>query len=194
MSKIRKPTRADISAILSHAAVIRKYRNQTVISVVTTPRRSKSARKKASNDRFKEANNWAKHVLRDPGMKALYAKGINGKLSSAHTVAVSDYLQAPVIHYINLKDHTGAVGDKIRIKATDNFQVTAVEVTITNAKGILVEKGQATRYSRKPAMWSYILTVANPDLPGTVISVIARDRPGNTAALEEKIAVERGAG
>ena len=47
------------------------------------------------------------------------------------------------------------------------------------------------RYGRKPAMWAYILTVANPELPGTVIKVIARDRPGNTVELEEKIAVEQ---
>ena len=193
MPKIRKQNKADISALLSNDVALRKYRNQDVASTVKIPRKSKSTKRKAANERFKEANDWAKNILRLPGMKALYAKGISDKLSNAHTVAVSDYMQAPKIHYINLKKHAGAIGDQISIKATDNFQVTTVEVKITNAKGILLEKGQATRYGRKPAMWAYLLTVANPDLPGTVIKVIARDRPGNMVTLEEKIPVEQSA-
>ncbi len=194
MPKIRKPTKADISAFLSNDIAIRKYRNQTVVSTVRIPRKSKSVRRKAANDRFKKANDWAKNILRQHGMKELYAKGINDKLSNAHTVAVRDYLQGPEIHYISLKDHTGAAGDTIRIKATDDFQVINVEVKITNPKGILLEKGQATRYSRKPAMWVYNLTVANRNLPGTVIRVMASDRPGNKAVLEEKVAVKQSAG
>ena len=100
---MRKSPKGDNSALLSNAAVIRKYRNQTVVSTVTTPRKSKSTKRKAANEQFKEANVWAKHVLREPGMKELYANGINDQLSGAHTVAVSDYMQAPEIHYVNLK-------------------------------------------------------------------------------------------
>jgi hypothetical protein len=191
--KIRKPTSGDISAVLSKDAVVRSYRRQTLVSTVTIPRKSKSRKRKAANDRFRKANDWAKSVLRRPGMKELYAKGINDKLSNPHTVAVSDYMQAPEIHYVSLKNHRGAAGDPIRIKATDNFQVTAVEVSITNAKGILLERGQATRYPRKPAMWVYILTAANRHLPGTVIKVIASDRPGNKAEWEEKIGIKQSA-
>ena len=187
MPKIRKPTKADISAMLSDDAAVRRYRNQTVISKVTFPRKSKSPKRKEANDRFKEANAWAKHTLKQPGMKELYAKGINDKLSNPHTVAVSDYMQPPEIHYISLKDYTGTVGNKIRIKATDNFQVTEVKVRISNAKGILLEKGEAVRNPRKPAMWVYTITVANPDLPGTVVKVNVSDRPGNKVEVEEEV-------
>ena len=96
-------------------------------------------------------------------------------------------MQAPEIHYISLKDYQGLIGDKIRIKATDNFQVTEVKVRITNAKGTLLEKGEAIRYPRKQAMWVYTVTVANPDLQGTVVNVIAEDRPGNVVEMEEEI-------
>src|SRR5882757_9045270 len=153
VAKIRKPTEADISAVLSKDVVMRKIRNQTIISTVTVPRKSTSARKEETNDRFAEASHWAKMTLLKPGMKELYSTGINSKLTNARTVAVTDYLNAPKIHYISLKQHTGAIGDKIRIKATDDFEVTAVNVTITNKKGKLLEAGPATRYKRKPQMW-----------------------------------------
>ena len=173
--------------MLSDDAAVRRYRNQTVISKVTFPRKSKSPKRKEANDKFKEANDWAKHILKQPGMKELYAKGTNDKLSNPHTVAVSDYMQPPEIHYISLKDYTGAVGDRIRIKATDSFQVTEVKVRITNLKGTLLEKGLAERYLRKPAMWVYTVTVANLDLPRTVVKVIASDRPGNVVEREQEI-------
>ncbi len=190
MPKLSKPTKADISAVFSDNVATKKYRNQNVISKIKFPRKSKSVKAQNAKDRFKSAISWAKSTLMDPDMKTLYSKGITDKLSNAQTVAVTDYMEAPKIHYVSLKDHHGIIGDKIRIKATDNFQVISVTVKITNAKGTLLEQGRATRYPRKPAMWVYILTVANPDLNGTVINVTAKDRPGNETELEEKVARE----
>ena len=188
MPKLRKPTKADISAVLSNDVAMRKYRNQTIISTITMPRKTTSAKKEKANDRFAAANQWAKVTLMEPGVKELYSKGINSKLSNAHTVAVQDYLNPPTIHYISLKQHTGAIGDKIRIKATDDFQVIAVDVRITDKTGKELEKGPAARYKRKPMMWIYTLTVANREVDGTVIEVTAMDRPGNKVVKEEKIA------
>lgn len=187
MPKIRKPSRADISAVLSDQAVLKKVRNQTIISKPTIPRKSKSVRKKEANNRFAEASRWAKEILTEPGMKALYSKGINSKLSNAQMVAVTDFLTAPVIHYINLKQYTGAIGDKIRIKATDDFQVSSVDVTISDKKGKELEKGPAVHYKRKPVMWIYTLKLANAYIAGTVIEVTAKDRPGNTVVKTETV-------
>ena len=188
MPKLRKETKADISAMLSDDVVMRQYRNQTIISKITIPQESTSPGKQASKDRFAIASQWANKTLKDPVMKKLYSKGINSRLPNAHTVATTDYLVAPTIHYISLKQYTGAIGDSIRIKATDNFQVVSVDVTITDKNGKQLEKGPAIRYKRKAFMWAYTLTVANPDVSGTVIEVTAKDRPGNTAVKTEMVA------
>ena len=45
MAKIRKPTKADISAMLSNDVVVRKIRNQTILSTVTVPRKMEGFRK-----------------------------------------------------------------------------------------------------------------------------------------------------
>ncbi len=151
------------------------------------PRKSKSSRKKESNNRFANASLWAKETLAEPGMKKLYSKGINSKLSNAQIVAVTDFLTAPVIHYISLKQYTGAIGDKVRIKATDNFQVISVEVKIRNKNGKELEKGPAIQYKRKPVMWIYSLTAANADVIGTIVEATAKDRPGNTTVKSETV-------
>ncbi|NOT73764.1 MAG: hypothetical protein HOP08_02465 [Cyclobacteriaceae bacterium] len=190
MPKLRKETKAELSAVFANDAVIRTYRNQTVVSKVTVPRPSDSIKRKEINDLFTEANSWAKETLKDPAMREYYEKGVNDKLSNAHTVALTDYLHAPEIHYVNLKDYTGTPGDPIRIKATDNFRVTSVIVKITNAKGILLEEDEAIRYKRKPTMWLYNTKIGNPLLPGTVFIVSAMDLPGNVTEMEYKLSGE----
>ncbi len=164
VAKLRNKTKAELSAVFAHDVALRKHRGQNIASTITIPQESTSEKKKASKTRFADAALWAKMCLLQPGMKELYSKGICDRLPNAQSVAVSDYLEAPKVHYINLKSYTGAVGDKIRIKATDNFKVTEVRLKITNALGVVLEEGQATRYPRKPVMWVYEATVANPDL------------------------------
>ncbi|CAN5361019.1 hypothetical protein BH09BAC3_BH09BAC3_10040 [soil metagenome] len=190
MAKLRKKTEAELSAVYAYDVALRKHRGQRIASTITIPKESTSQKKKESKSRFAEAVSWAKACLSEPAMKELYSKGICDRLPNAQTVAVSDYLEAPKIHYINLTSYTGAVGDKIRIKATDNFKVWEVKLMITNALGVVLEEGQATRYPRKPVMWVYEVTVANPDLPGTVIKATAKDRPGNRREMEIEIGGE----
>jgi hypothetical protein len=187
MPKLRKKTKADISAVFSDDVAVRKYRNQNIISTIKRPKKTTSDKREASKKRLTAASIWAKSTLKDPSIEKLYSKGITERLSSAHTVATTDYLNPPTIHYISLKQHTGAIGDKIRIKATDDFQVIAVDVTIKDKNGKEIEKGPAERYKRKPQMWIYTLTVANPEVEGTVIKVRAMDRPENKTFKEVKI-------
>ncbi len=179
MAKIKKPDETDISAMLSDVVAPKMYRNRVVVSRVTHPKQSTSEKKLEANDRFADANQYAKNILKMPGMKELYAKGISARLSNTHTVAVSDYLNAPVIHAINIKEYHGTAGDKLRIRATDDFQVTSVEVRILNKEGNILEKGEALKNKRKPSSWVYTTTVNNTELEGTKIQVRAKDRPGN---------------
>lgn len=169
---------------MSNVVAPKMYRNRLVFVKVGYPRKSKSEKKKEVNKRFRYANQYAKHVLESPEMKELYAKGIDGKKSNAHTVAVADYLNAPVIHSINTNEYRGAVGDKLRIKVTDDFQVTSVKVIIGNGKGKTLEQGEAIRYNRKPDTWVYTATVKNAEQKGTIVTVTAMDRPQNKVEKE----------
>ena len=150
-------------------------------------RKKSTARQKDQMDRFRQASQYAKSQTRNAADKAHYAKGICRQRPSAYNVALSDYLNAPVIHYIRPKLYTGDVGSLITIKATDDFRVERVHVTIHTPEGKLLESGDAERNKRKPFMWNYRATVKNAAVSGSVIKVIAEDRPGNKTEGDQVI-------
>ncbi|MBS1976588.1 MAG: hypothetical protein JST46_04420 [Bacteroidetes bacterium] len=160
---------------------LRKLRNKWTFNNIPHGRKRNSAKQKEVINRFKEAQQYAKAIVQRPEMKELYSKGISDRLSSAYHVAATDFLNAPKIHYVKFKEYHGAAGDILRIKATDDFQVTEVFVRVFGANGKLLEEGHADRYRRKSFMWVYKTKVAHPDVEGTMITIIAKDRPGNRA-------------
>jgi hypothetical protein len=189
MAKIKKRAKADLSAMTSDQVLMEKYGNRTLVSAANPRKKSNSPDLKRTNDRMKQAARWAKATLLDPAMTKLYSKGITEDLTNAQIVAVTDFMTAPKISYVRLEDYTGHVGNTIRIRATDDFRVVGVTVTISNGSGKL-EEGAALRNRRKPKMWSYTTTVANPELPGTIVVVKAMDLPGNVRLHETTIGAE----
>jgi hypothetical protein len=181
MTKVRKkPTRW----------MAERYRGKTVFSVMPPERRSikkQKPKERANWERFQEATMYAKLCMQKPETKALYETGITENKNAANRVAVSDYLNAPKVHYIRTFAYKGNIGDTIMIKATDDFMVTKVEVEIVTPDGKTLEKGQAVRNARRAHMWRYTATMKNENVVGTKIKVTAEDRPGNKACAEAKI-------
>lgn len=129
------------------------------------------------NSKFQEAVLYGKSIIADPETKALYGeKAIPGQ--SAYNIAVADFFHAPDIETIDISSYTGTVGDIIKIKATDNFKVTEVSVTIYNADGTEVEHGRAVQSEGKNE-WVFTAKVANASIDGDRIEVRAMDLPGN---------------
>ncbi len=156
----------------------------TVIANAAAKRRKISKKQKESSQRFKEASYYAKAKMADPVMKAEYQKGVTHNKSSPYRVALTDYLKAPVVHYIKAFGYTGAIGDLISIKTTDDFRVTRVIVEIVGPQGSVLEKGSAEQNPKKKYMWKYRTTVANDQVAGTKIKVTAFDMPQNKAEQE----------
>lgn len=175
------PLLKGVRGSIGNTIYIRRIGNKSAMCNMPESRKGNSEKQEAQINRFRWAQKYAKQVLTGPGMKELYSRGIDDRRPSAYHAAASDYLNAPVIHHVKLKEYNGAVGDVLRIKATDDFQVTEVHVKISAADGKLIEEGQAEKYSRKPFMWVYKTTVAHPDPEGMVIVITAKDRPGNRA-------------
>lgn len=162
--------------------IVRQVGGQTIVQAaeVKGQRAPRSPRQQAHLDRMYRAQLYAKAQLRDPAAKALYATGITASCTSAYTVAVADFMQAPVITALLIGRYHGQPGDTILVQATDNFAVTAVLVRIRAPDGSLLEEGPAT--AQPTGAWRYQATVARPVAPGTTITAEARDRPGNVAS------------
>ncbi len=193
MTKIRNnPLLQGASGKLGNTVIFKQWQGQVIMANIPAKRRFTSEAQKKNNAKFQDANRYAEKVMKLPKEKAEYAKGIAPNKNCAHRVAVVDFLNVPVVHYVKANQYSGAIGDVITIKATDDFKVTAVGVYITNSAGVLLEKGEAVQSPRKRHMWKYITAVANENVHGTRINVIAFDKPGHKGLGELVVANREG--
>lgn len=182
---INNPLLRGASGKLGETHVYKRLPNGMVVMAnAPAARRSISEKQKANSERFKQAASYAKRQMADPDLKAEYKKGVTYNKSTPYRVALTDYLNAPVVHYIKAFGYTGAVSDLISIKATDDFRVTSVNVEIINSQGIVLEKGSAEKNPRKRHLWKYRTTVVNAQVAGTKIKVVAFDMPQNRTEKE----------
>ena len=102
-------------------------------------------------------------------------------LKSAYLAALTDYLTLPEIGSVFTDAYRGTVGDLINIKPKVAFKITEIEVSILRADGSVIESGKAVPSELK---WRYAATVANPQVAGSKIVLLARDRRGKESTLQ----------
>lgn len=136
--------------------------------------------------RFQEAVFYAKAAILDPVSKTAYQAVAQKRQRSAYSVAVADYFHAPAIKEVDLGAYTGAAGDPISIKVTDDFKVKWVTVEIYQSDGTLLEQGAAVE-SPDGLSWVYTATVENSSREGDRIVVKASDLPGNVSEKETSL-------
>ena len=165
---------------------IRKRAGEFIVSA----RRGKSSKPAtaamlAVREKFKFGILYAKEVVKDAVKKAMY-DAVRLPNQSAYTLAVRDSFQPPVVHSITAPEYTGAIGDKIVVRATDDFKVASVKVSVYNTDEELIERGDAVMQQNQ-VDWVYTATVANAPVIGTRIVAVAADLPNNTTTLEETL-------
>ncbi|WP_151088528.1 hypothetical protein [Hymenobacter baengnokdamensis] len=161
--------------------VVRQVAGQTIVSLAEAKgaRAPRSPRQQAQLDRMYRAQQYAKAQLRDPAAKAHYATGIDRRRTSAYTVAIADYLNAPVIISLTSSKYFSQAGAWVQVVATDDFGVEAVLVRLRGVAGTLLEEGPAS--CQADGSWRYEVQATYP--AGQIISfeAEAHDRPGNIA-------------
>jgi hypothetical protein len=88
---------------------------------------------------------------------------------------------------VDLSAYAGQVGDKIAIRAHDDFDVSGVRVAISSADGHALESGAAVETPPNPnnavgraaGRWLYTATAAVLTGTSVRIEVTATDRPGH---------------
>lgn len=97
-------------------------------------RRKFSKGQKDHQSRFKQAAAYAREAAKT---QPIYAELAKGTIKSAYNFALSDWFNPPVIHTIERVD------GRIRVQASDNVMVVKVVVTVVDAEGKVIEKGEA---------------------------------------------------
>ena len=132
---------------------------------------------KEVHQRFARATRYAKVVMADPRARTPYDAAAKEKGASVQNLIVADYMGVPSVDEIDMREYNGQAGGKILIRASDDFEVTRVDVVISGPTGEEIEKGETIRSSMSGDCWVYTATVT---VSAPVhVSVTATDRPGN---------------
>jgi hypothetical protein len=102
-----------------------------------------SPAQKDRQGRFKLAQAYASQARTLP----VYVEYARQHKKRAYNLALADWLLPPVIRGIERCE------GRIRVEASDNMQVTVVEVRILDGEGNLLEQGQAQQVG--PLLWEY---------------------------------------
>jgi len=148
---------------LGESLVFKTMRGKTFVA---TPARKPDKRKESTAQRgtrvtFRQATEWAQHILLDPERKAYYSKRAKAlKLPNAYTAALTDYMRKPKLKSFDSYDNTVtcAVSKK-------DFQLKKVEVVIRKAEGEEVR-------TITPSSGRWIFKLAKEELIDIHISVI----------------------
>jgi len=180
MTSISEKLRQTYSGIFGNQVLLRSRRKNTVLTIEPVKNsKTYTEGQERVKDRFRNGAAWAKEILKDPDLYELYlARARDGK--TPYTVALTDYLRPPKILMIDTANYTGAEGDEVIVSAVDDVMVMQVEVAITGANGVQVEKGVCTR-SQFGNLWTYVATAAVENTAGITITAWATDIPGNKA-------------
>jgi hypothetical protein len=172
-----------LSGLLGDVISVRKVRGRVIITARKRSVSKPTAKLVAVRERFKEAAQYAIQQMSDETIRDLYKTRITAHRHTPYLVALSDYLNAPKVNSIDVTGYSGVAGNSIYIRATDDFMVTKVCITIMGVNGSIIEKGDAV-HDTTTNQWEYSVTVASPSIAGTTIRAVAFDRPGNTGMAE----------
>src|SRR5258708_7262345 len=173
------------SGTLGKELVFREWEGKTIVAKAPKSRSGQPTQPQAQvQERFLLASRYAKAVLAGQvqGMEDAYAAALRPR-QNVYSRALEDFLTPPVVKSIDTRNYKGIAGDKITVRAVDDFRVTGVQVQITAANGTLLEQGNA-QLQPNGIDFIYTATLANNQLAGSKIKAIATDVPGNEGTLE----------
>jgi hypothetical protein len=177
-----------LSGKVGDLLIFRQIKGKTVVSKIPEMPKTATEKQKASRRRFQQATLYAKQATKNPVTRDLYAAAANkgkDKGRTAYNVAVADFYNAPDIDTIDVSSYAGAVGDEIRVIASDDFLVKSCHIQIIDADGSTVEEGEAVNSAGN--LWIYAATQNNESLESNKIIVTVSDLPGNITQEERSI-------
>ena len=162
--------------------VFRKVDKQTIFSRLSVSSKAPTKKQLAARERFNRAASYASSAIAHPQRSLDYKvmADLQG-LKSAYLAAVTDYLTMPEIGSAFTDEYAGNAGDLITITGKVKFKIVDLTVTIISPAGAVIETGKAVPFELK---WRYTITTANPQVSGSRLVLLARDRQGKESTVE----------
>ncbi|WP_276371823.1 hypothetical protein [Chryseolinea sp. H1M3-3] len=163
--------------------VFRKVDKQTIFSRRSVSSKPPTESQLAARARFNSASMYASSAIAHPQRSLDYKvmADLQG-LKSAYLAAVTDYLTMPEIGNAFAGEYNGNAGDLITIIGKVKFKIVDLTVTILSATGAVIETGKAVPFELK---WRYTATTPNPQVRGSRLVLVARDRQGKESTVDQ---------
>jgi hypothetical protein len=134
----------------------------------------------ANQQRFALAVVYAKGVwATQPDLQAKYKAVARERGHEGFHLAKADFRLPPKVEEIALGGYTGNPGEIIRLTATDDFEVKAVDVVVRDLTGALIEQGAAVQ---EHGNWAYRAQTQVPAGQTVMIEAMATDHPEHTGS------------
>src|SRR5690348_10715296 len=117
--------------------VFREWEDKTIFAKAPKSRSGEHTQPQAvTQEKLLLASRYAISVVKgqDQGIKDAYTAALRPR-QNVYSRALEDFLSSPVVKSIDTSTYKGAIGDKIIVRAFDDFRVTNVQVQITAANG-----------------------------------------------------------
>lgn len=118
-------------------------------------------------------------AIADPLLRAVYQQTAKQKGKPIFSVMIGDFFNLPSVDEIDVSAYDGQAGSTIAIRASDDFEVTGVDVVISKLTGELIEQGVAMKSPVDAGRWVYTATTSIPPGDRLRVTVEAVDRPGH---------------
>ena len=157
-------------------------RNGDGVSICKRPTFTKppTAGQLAVREQFRAAAAYARSVQLNAIQLPRYAAAAQRKGMRAFALAVADFLNPPQVMAIDTSAYHGGLGDLIKVRAVDDFEVTAVTVMVKDGENGVIQQGAAVLVD---GVWQYAANGGIALGEELVIEAIATDRPGHTGSL-----------
>ena len=142
----------------------------------------------ASQERLKRGNRYSQRAKEEQDLRDAYHAASEQTGRRACDLAKSDIAHPPELDDVDLSAYFGRSGDTIRVRAVDDFGVSAVAITIAQLDGALIEHGPAGQASASE--WIYTAQASVSPGQTVAVHVSVSDRPGNVATKTVDCAVQ----
>lgn len=162
------------SGSLGEDITFRQVDGKTIFAKRTLTSSAPTAKQQEVRDKFTEAAMHAGAAIGNPDVEQEYKvlARLQG-FKTAYVAAMSDFLTEPEIGGVFTRSYKGNVGDKISMTAKIPYKIKEIDVRILSPDGTVLESGKAVANELK---WLYVATVANAQVKGSRLELVARDR------------------
>lgn len=174
-----------LRGLLGKEIVFREWQGKTIVAKAPRSRKGQPTPAQIeTQEKFLVASRYARAIVQGQNQELAdaYAAALRPR-QNVYSRALTDAVSPPVVKTIKTHNYKGAAGDKIVVRAIDDFRVVSVMVELYAAGGALLETGAAEQ-SVNGLDWVYTATQVNNPVVGSKVIAIATDVPGNEGVLE----------